>query len=67
VAAQFDKQRFEALVLYIAHRRKDDAQFGRTKLAKALFYSDFDVYRDTAKRSPARPTCECRSGRFPVS
>lgn len=41
----FDKRRFEAVVLYIAHRRKDDMRFGRTKLAKALFYSDFEAYR----------------------
>jgi hypothetical protein len=47
MAMNFDRERFEALVVFIAHRRKDDAQFGRTKLAKALFYSDFDVYRDT--------------------
>jgi hypothetical protein len=36
----------EALVLYIAHATKRDASFGRTKLAKVLFYSDFDSYRD---------------------
>lgn len=46
MAAQFDRERFEGLVLFIAHRRADDPRFGRTKLAKALFYSDFDVYRD---------------------
>jgi len=42
----FNPEKFEALVLFIAHRRKDDPRFGRTKLAKALFYSEFDVYRD---------------------
>lgn len=47
VAAEFDRERFEALVLFIADRRKDDPRFGRTKLAKALFYSDFAAYRDT--------------------
>lgn len=46
MAAQFDRERFEALVRFIAERRKDDPRFGRTKLAKVLFYSDFDVYRD---------------------
>jgi len=42
----FNRERFEGLVLFIAHHRNDDARFGRTKLAKALFYSDFDAFRD---------------------
>jgi hypothetical protein len=41
----FDQERFEALVVYIANRRRDDEHFGRTKLAKALFYSDFEHYK----------------------
>jgi len=45
--AAFDQTRFEALVLWIAHETKDDKNFGRTKLAKVLFYSDFDAYRET--------------------
>jgi Protein of unknown function (DUF4065) len=43
---EFNAEKFEALVLFIAHHRKNDPQFGRTKVAKALFYSDFDAYRD---------------------
>ena len=43
--AGFDQERFKALVLYIAIRRRDDPRFGRTKLAKALFYSDFEHYK----------------------
>jgi hypothetical protein len=43
---KFNRAKFEALVLYIAHRRKTDPRFGRTKVAKTLFYSDFDAYRD---------------------
>jgi hypothetical protein len=65
VAARFDKQRFEALVLYIAHRRKDDAQFGRTKLAKALFYSDFDVYRDQGEPLTGATYMRMPFGPFP--
>lgn len=45
----FDPKRFEALVRYVAHATADDETFGRTKLAKVLFYSDFDVYRDTGE------------------
>lgn len=41
----FDRERFRALVLYIAQRRRNDESFGRTKLAKALFYSDFEHYK----------------------
>jgi len=41
----FNAARFEALVLWIAYETKDDENFGRTKLAKVLFYSDFDAYR----------------------
>lgn len=43
---QFNQEKFEALVLFIAHRKKDDPRFGRTKVAKTLFYSDFDAFRD---------------------
>lgn len=46
MATKFNRERFEGLVLFIAHHRRDDPRFGRTKLAKALFYSDFDAYRD---------------------
>ena len=45
MANEFDSRRFEALVLHIAHRTKDVPDFGRTKLAKVLFYSDFDAFR----------------------
>jgi uncharacterized phage-associated protein len=41
---EFDKDRFKQLVLYIAWATRDDARFGRTKLAKTLFYLDFDAY-----------------------
>ena len=43
---QFDRERMEALVLYVANATKDDKTFGRTKLAKVLFYSDFGAYRE---------------------
>jgi hypothetical protein len=45
----FDRDRMEALVLYIASATKDDKNFGRTKLAKVLFYSDFGAFRDDGK------------------
>jgi hypothetical protein len=42
----FQADRFDALVLHIAGSTSDDKRFGRTKLAKVLFYSDFAIYRD---------------------
>jgi Protein of unknown function (DUF4065) len=46
---EFDRDRFEALVLYVAWKTKDDPEFGRTKLAKALFYSDLAIYAETGE------------------
>lgn len=41
---EYDPERFEDLVLFIAWTMRDDPDFGRTKLAKTLFYVDFDAY-----------------------
>jgi Protein of unknown function (DUF4065) len=49
LAAEFNHERFEALVLYIAWKTKDDPEFGRTKLAKVLFYSDLAIYAETGR------------------
>jgi Protein of unknown function (DUF4065) len=43
----FDAERFEGLVLYVAWRTRTDQSFGRVKLAKVLFYSDFEAYAET--------------------
>jgi len=40
----YHPERFEELVLFIAWEMRDDPRFGRTKLAKTLFYVDFDAY-----------------------
>lgn len=45
---EFNRERFEALVLYIAWKTRDDPEFGRTKLAKVLFYADLETYAATA-------------------
>jgi hypothetical protein len=42
----FSTKRFDELVLYIAERTQDDKSFGSTKLAKVLFFSDFEAFRD---------------------
>lgn len=63
--AAFDRQRFEALVLYIAHRRRNDVRFGRTKMAKVLFYSDFSVYQDQGKPLTGATYIRMPFGPFP--
>jgi uncharacterized phage-associated protein len=40
-----DLAKLQELVLFIAEQTKDDPDFGRTKLAKVLYYSDFEAYR----------------------
>lgn len=42
----YDPKRFDELVLYIAERTADDEKFGSTKVAKVLFYSDLQAYRE---------------------
>jgi hypothetical protein len=42
----FDPKRFDELVLYIAERTADDESFGSTKVAKVLFYSDLQAFRE---------------------
>ncbi|HZK15095.1 MAG TPA: Panacea domain-containing protein [Solirubrobacterales bacterium] len=63
--AGFDQNRFEALVLYIAHRRRDDERFGRTKLAKVLFYSDFAIYQDQGEPLTGATYIRMPFGPFP--
>lgn len=65
MAERFQRERFEGLVLFIAQRRKDDARFGRTKLAKALFYSDFEAFRDQDKSLTGATYIRMPFGPFP--
>jgi len=61
----FQADRFEALVLYIAGSTRDDERFGRTKLAKVLFYSDFDTYRDLGESLTGATYIHMPFGPFP--
>ena len=65
MAADFNRERFEALVLFIAHHRREDPRFGRTKLAKALFYSDFDAYREQGEALTGAHYIRMPFGPFP--
>jgi len=40
----YDEAKFAELVLYVAGKSVDDPGYGRTKLNKILFYSDFTAY-----------------------
>jgi uncharacterized phage-associated protein len=44
MAVTYDADRFREAVAYIAWKMKDDPSFGRVKLAKTLFYADFEWY-----------------------
>jgi hypothetical protein len=41
-----DPKRFEEVVLFIAEQTADDPEFGSTKVAKVLYHSDIESYRD---------------------
>ena len=40
-----DQKKFSELMLYIAYRCQNAERFGRTKLAKILYYCDFEAMR----------------------
>jgi uncharacterized phage-associated protein len=42
----YDPDRLEQLVLYIAWKTRENLRFGRTKLAKVLFYCDLTAYAE---------------------
>ena len=45
----FDRQRFKALMLYLAHENRDSETFGLTKLSKLLYYCDTRAFVRTGK------------------
>jgi hypothetical protein len=42
---EYDQDRFENLVLYLAERSRDDVGYGKVKLNKLLFRADFEAFR----------------------
>lgn len=44
-----DDRKFRELILYVAQRCEGDPYFGKTKLNKILFYSDFLAYARTGE------------------
>jgi uncharacterized phage-associated protein len=43
-AAEFNRKKFEELIVYFAHRLGPEAALGRVKLAKLLMLSDFGAF-----------------------
>lgn len=62
---KFDRDRFEELVLYVAWKTRDDESFGRTKLAKTLFYCDFAYYAEEGEALTGAQYEHWRFGPFP--
>ena len=48
-AIEFDAGKFSDLVLYIAHKCRNDERFGSVKLSKILYYCEFEVFKRTLK------------------
>jgi uncharacterized phage-associated protein len=61
----FDVDRFGEAVLYVAWRMKDDAEFVRVKLAKTLFYADFEFFAEDAEPLTGGRYEHWRYGPFP--
>ncbi len=61
----YDKARLEQLSLYVASRSTDDPRFGKTKLAKILFYSDFMAYTEIGDSITGAEYSKLPNGPFP--
>lgn len=64
---EYDKERMERLALYIASRSSNDPKFGKTKLAKILFYSDFAAYRETGEPITGASYSKLPNGPVPLA
>jgi len=40
----YDKDKFKELILYIARKSEDDPKYGAAKLAKLMYFIDFEAY-----------------------
>jgi uncharacterized phage-associated protein len=65
MAPEFDADRFRELVLYVAWRTRDDPHFGRVKMAKTLFYTDFHAYAAEGQAVTAAKYEHWQYGPFP--
>lgn len=61
----YDRDRLERLALYVAFRSVNDPKFGKTKLAKILFYSDFAAYTELGDSITGAEYSKLPNGPFP--
>lgn len=47
--SEYSPEKLQELIVYVAERSAGDRMFGRTKLNKVLFYSDFTAYRSLGR------------------
>jgi Antitoxin SocA-like, Panacea domain len=64
---EFDQERFEQLALYVAARSANDPRFGKTKLAKILFFSDFVAFTDLGDAITGADYKKLPNGPFPFA
>lgn len=63
--SEIEQQRFEVMVLFVARETRSIGHFGRTKLAKVLFYSDFEAYREEGQSLTGATYIRMPFGPFP--
>lgn len=63
----YDRSKMEQLALYVAWRSTGDRKFGKTKLAKILFYSDFISYRESGQAITGAEYSKLPNGPFPLA
>ena len=64
---EYDGERFRRLALYFAMRSANDAYWGMTKLAKLLFYSDFQAYGELDSSITGATYAKYPHGPYPVA
>jgi hypothetical protein len=62
---QFDRQKFEELIVYFARRLGPEAALGRVKLAKLLMHSDYTAFRRLGKSVTGATYEKWEFGHFP--
>ena len=66
LAIKFDQHKFAELMLYIAHKCRNDQRFGSVKLSKILFYCDFTALKRTLQPITGATYLKKDQGPFPA-
>jgi hypothetical protein len=62
---EFDRGKFEELIVYLARRLPPEAALGRVKLAKLLMHSDFTAYARTGRSITGATYVKWEHGHLP--